>query len=181
MRAIFVDQIKIFLKLTKKNWIKFFWKDVYLYNKTEFRSNDLLHVFPESRRWNWRYLWMYGLYPISSFKIFLTSQSILPSNLPNLPDGRAQGVIDHVLALAGLHHWINAGILLEILKHTCWCLESLVLAWISLLVYLTPNRVTTTPLLVITYDISKIYFLHAAKSWFQFSLRISLAPCIWNN
>ena len=26
-----------------------------------------------------------------------TSQSILPSNLPNLPDGRAQVVIDHVL------------------------------------------------------------------------------------
>ena len=31
---------------------------------------------------NWRYLCMYDLYPLFSFPIFLTTQSILPSNLP---------------------------------------------------------------------------------------------------
>ena len=31
---------------------------------------------------NWRYLCMYDLYPHFSFPIFLTTQSILPSNLP---------------------------------------------------------------------------------------------------
>ena len=49
---------------------------------------DVLHVRPASHPIlilfcftafliNWSYLWMYDLYPISSFTIFLTSQSIL--------------------------------------------------------------------------------------------------------